>query len=887
MQMLRLILLSVVFSFLFAGAFNPDVKWYQYETKNFRLFFNDNSRYLADETYEIIEEIYDRISAELGYKVREKVDIIFNDSSDIVLDYANYFSNTIMLTTAKIHSSQIGPFSKGPLYNLLTHELTHIVHLQMSPVTDGIYTFVKRTTAKGMLYPYFMIEGAAIFNEKQIANGGRLYNTSYLEQFMAFAKEDDFPTLTQTYQRSMVRWPMGSAPYLFGARFVDYLVDTYGLGRLVESYRYFAGQVNESYEQAFLHIYGISLADEHAKFISTYKNLYLIKKNEDQKYKAILGGDVEVGCSLFTKDGYYAYLNDFKQSPRIIYVAGEETITIFESSLLLDTKIATSRGELYFTRALFPNIYESRFVLVRLDNNREVVIDDGVVDIAINDNRMLYIKSNLGKDSIVSLENNIKEVIYNEGSLEAIAVSVSGEKYAFIEKIKNQKTVVLSSDNSRKEIVSGDIKDVVFVGEDVWFVAGINGLGQLFRYDSKTGNIYQKTKVLTGVYNPQVVGDTIYFVTYTSRGMSLVSLKNSLDEPVNRKGLLVSFAPSVEYKWVSGDKKEEKPTTNINKAYSSSWMLEKNKEPIKSATDYSIWSLKMMYLYPYFYVDNYGSAVAVSTYLSDSLEFNVLALNFYGATYGKFFNIQYLNSSFYPNYTLQTVKDGINDYFMTGFVFPVRNDTLQQSLFLGLRDHYDNDVLTSNSYSLQYMAGNINMFPYSISYEKGFINQMNIDVSRTSSRVSVLDSLKLYLPGFDKNHVINLSLLGAYSKEFSYKISGIPGITYVRGLDLNDKICGGILGKVSCEYRLPIVVVDELSLFGLYHRHTGLILFSDIADAKDSNEQFMKNPFWSYGVSVEMLGEYSNFYPISVGLGIAKTSQKESVIFFSLGSLLN
>ncbi len=887
--MFRWLSIILVFSFLWSNEFRPDVKWSQYETKNFRLIFNENSRYLADQAYDIVEEIYEKISSELGYRTRDKVDILFNDTSDLILDYANYFANTIMINTAKVSSSQIGPFTKIYLNNLITHELTHIIHLQMSPINDGLYAFVKRTTAKGWMYPYFMIEGFAIYNEKQIAYGGRLYNTSFSEQFMAFAKEDKFPSLTQVYQRSMVRWPMGHGPYLFGAKFVDYLVDNYGLGKLVESYRYFSGQVDATYEQAFFSVYGLKLSDEYSKFINNYKNLYLIKNKEEQPVSFLFSGNQEVRGAVFVaKDVYYAYFNDFKGPARIMLISGNESKTLYENSLLDEGKLAIKNGDLYFIRISLPDIYKSKKVLVKFHNNQEEIIDDSIFDIAINDNSLLYIKSFLGRDTIISIINGNKVPLYSSESLEALAVSISGKRFAFIEKINNEKTLVVQQGDKRKEIVSGDIKDVLFVGEEIWFVAGKDGFSQLFRYDEKGNKLYQKTNVLTGVYEPNVISGDIYFSTYASEGMSFVLLQDSMDTLINRKDLYTVFSSAKDYKWVSTKNIQEAPTKDYySKAFSSAWIIEKNKEPIKTAADYNIWSLKMMYLYPYLYADNYGTVVAFNTYLSDSLEFNTLIMNFYGASYGKYFNIQYLNSSFYPNFVLESVKDGRNDHFQTGFQFPIRQDKLQQNLFLGIKDYYEKDVLIHNFYSLSYLLGTVEMYPYSISYEKGFINQLSVDFSRTNSRASLMDSLQLYLPGLETNHVTKLAFLGAYSRDFTYKILGIPGVSYVRGLDLNDSIEGGILGKVTCEYRLPISVVDNLSLFGLYHKHTGLIIFYDLADAKDSSTDFMKNPFWSYGASIEMLGEYSNFYPISLGLGIAKTSQKDVVLFFSFGSLLN
>jgi len=124
--------------------------------------------------------------------------------------------------------------------------------------------------------------------------------------------------------------------------------------------------------------------------------------------------------------------------------------------------------------------------------------------------------------------------------------------------------------------------------------------------------------------------------------------------------------------------------------------------------------------------------------------------------------------------------------------------------------------------------------------------------------------------------------LGGYSQQYRYVVRGIPGITYARGLDMNSTIKGRFLSKVSCEYRMPYEVVDDLSLFGFYHKQTAAIFFYDIADAVDVKEDILKNPYWSYGVAFEWTGDFNNFYPFSFGLGLGTASDKDAFMFFLL-----
>jgi hypothetical protein len=897
--MFRIIsLFLLLFSFLLSSEFFPNQKWYEYETKNFRLYFNDNTKYLADEAYDIVEKIYEDIASQMGYYSREKVYIVFNDKSDLIMAYADYFSNFIMINTAKIKSSEIGPFSKSQLHNLITHELTHIIHLQISTISDELFLLTKRTTAKGWLYPYFMVEGIAIYNEKYLSKGGRLYNNSFQEQIMSFVKEKNFPALSQMSQRSIIRWPMGHTPYLLGALFVDYLVHTYGMEDLISSFRYFGGKIDVDYQESFNHIYGITLQKAYEDFIDYYNNMYLKKKNhngyeENNSYRKFFDYDknIEVKSFFYNDDNsFYVMLNDFRSSPKIIFVTSQNSIEVYNDPLLYGKKIQVINNDIYFTKLNFPNIYENKILLVRLTKDKEQIIDEGIVDFSGNKESLVYIKKSLGIDHIVfqNNEKNQKEIIYSSKNIESISLANSSNKFAFIEAKNTNNVLVVYQNGNFTEIISGDIKDVFYHEEELYFTASYEGLSQLFRYDKNNNNIYLLTKVLTGVYNPQIVSDNLLFITYTSTGTSLVSQQIKEETIISKSKISIQFLEQNSFTWTSKDKtkKEEINPSEDNAINIMNYFdINKKREPIRTSKEYNVWSLKMLYLYPFVYFDNLGYELGISTFLKDPLSFNQFLINFYASNRGEFYNIQYFFAGFYPFFTINANKDGYNDFFLAGMEFPFRQNLIQQKFFVGLKDFYANNELIHNFYSFSYLISSLEKYPYSVSYENGYFSKVNIDFSRKYLRASYYIKNNLYLPGFYLNHVIKASLDAGYSRDMYYKLTGIPGSNYVRGLDITQKLQGSIMGKLTLEYRFPLKSEDKMNVFGFYHKHTAMSLFYDVADAVDSRNDFMKKPFWSSGASLEFSGEFSNFYPLSLGIGIAKTVNKEFLFFFSFGNL--
>ncbi len=136
--------------------------------------------------------------------------------------------------------SDIGFGARDDLYLLLLHELTHSVQLTYDdgPEDSGgglRLGLVGEGTAR--VPPSWFLEGIATWVESEYTEGGRNDDARTHGLLLRAAYDDTFPTLTEASLINYAPFPAGLTRYLFGAGFVDYLVDTYGFEMILKVLR--------------------------------------------------------------------------------------------------------------------------------------------------------------------------------------------------------------------------------------------------------------------------------------------------------------------------------------------------------------------------------------------------------------------------------------------------------------------------------------------------------------------------------------------------------------------------------------------------------------------------------------------------------------------------
>jgi len=211
------------------AANDPRLAWKTIETSHFRVNFYSTEELVAERVATLAESIYDRLTPAVGWIPEGKTELVLTDQTDSANGLASVLPyDTIRLNvTAPDDMSPLGDYDDWIL-ELLTHEYTHILHLDH---TQGIPALINRLLGKTMapndLQPHWLLEGLAVYEESARTSGGRLRSSMWNMFMRADVLENNVATL-DVFSHTPRRWPQGNIWYLYGSFFLRWIADTYG-----------------------------------------------------------------------------------------------------------------------------------------------------------------------------------------------------------------------------------------------------------------------------------------------------------------------------------------------------------------------------------------------------------------------------------------------------------------------------------------------------------------------------------------------------------------------------------------------------------------------------------------------------------------------------------
>lgn len=222
--------------------------WRTLHSTHFRVHFHDGGEALAQRTAATAERIHGKLSPVLDWQPTAPVDIILSDRLDISNGYASPFpaNRMVIYVTPPDEISNLEDHG-GWLETLLTHEYTHILHLDKA---TGFPAFVRKifgnhplvfplpSVFPNSVQPAWLIEGLATWHETDRARGIGRGQSSYFDMLMRLEVDNGLKPVYQINQ-DIATWPGGSAPYLYGVAFYDFIADRRGeerIKKLVDGY---------------------------------------------------------------------------------------------------------------------------------------------------------------------------------------------------------------------------------------------------------------------------------------------------------------------------------------------------------------------------------------------------------------------------------------------------------------------------------------------------------------------------------------------------------------------------------------------------------------------------------------------------------------------------
>ncbi|HEX3140044.1 MAG TPA: hypothetical protein VHQ87_08315, partial [Rhizobacter sp.] len=225
-----------------AQIIEPAKDWQSADSAHFRVNYRSAWRWQAERVAQAAERAYPKITQALAWEPRGRTEILLINQ----YDSPNGFSTPLPYNIIGVFLAQP---DEGELLDngewldmLLTHELTHTVHLdKMRGVPSVLQTIFGRVPffVPNIFAPPWTIEGLAVYNESEPAAGrGRLRGPAF-EAWLRAEGQTGFLSLREINADGRAL-PVNKA-YLYGAYFYEYLARQYGAGAIYKEIEHYSG----------------------------------------------------------------------------------------------------------------------------------------------------------------------------------------------------------------------------------------------------------------------------------------------------------------------------------------------------------------------------------------------------------------------------------------------------------------------------------------------------------------------------------------------------------------------------------------------------------------------------------------------------------------------
>ena len=225
-----LVLLALYFALPLSAQVAPDLHWSTLTTKHFHVNFAPGLEQTARRLAGSAERAYSSLALEL-HEPRGPIDITLGDNLDISNGNATVFpTNRITIWARPNVDATSLKFLDDWIDLVITHELTHIFHLDRSAGWWGVaqHIFGRNPFLFPNLYsPNWMSEGIAVYYESRLTGAGRIIGSEHAMVVRANALDGTTPALNAISGATPV-FPLGEMVYAYGSLLIDYIARTEG-----------------------------------------------------------------------------------------------------------------------------------------------------------------------------------------------------------------------------------------------------------------------------------------------------------------------------------------------------------------------------------------------------------------------------------------------------------------------------------------------------------------------------------------------------------------------------------------------------------------------------------------------------------------------------------
>lgn len=529
------------------------------------------------------EAINAKVGRSLGLSLRQRVAVVLADDDDA----ANGFANPLPYNA--IHLRVVTPDDMSPLADyddwfntLLTHEHTHIVHLEQS---GGIPRLIQQIF--GRIYtpqhklPGWLVEGLAVVEESEHTSGGRIRSSQFEMYLRLDALEQRLlPLDWVTFEGEP--WPHGNVRYVYGSAFMQFIAERYGtvaFGAFIREYG--RRLVPFGLNRALKRVTGTTFDALYPQFLDELKRRAEAKRAEVEQAGRIEGvrrtfhGE-QTRSPRFLDDDTLSYAVADARHPAALRLLSLATGNSERLTRVADTAqsapLRTSDDVLYSALAIHRGRY-AFYELYRIGRNAEhrQQLTEGArarePDVSPDGKRVVFVSHGAGTSHLEIADladiEGTRRIVVRSRTLEQVFTprfSPDGRRVAYgawtrggyrdiwVLDIASGERTRLTYDRAidRGPVFSPD-------GETLYFSSDRTGIANLYAYRFDTQHLTQITNVVGGAFQPDVSpsGKQLVYVGYTSKGFDLYTLDLSTVQertiaPSFERAAPIAFSPPSE-----------------------------------------------------------------------------------------------------------------------------------------------------------------------------------------------------------------------------------------------------------------------------------------------------------------------------------------------------
>ncbi|MFQ5835794.1 MAG: peptidase MA family metallohydrolase, partial [bacterium] len=894
---------------------HPELRWKVIETPHFLIHYHQEEETFAYASARIAEEIYPRITSDLGYQPSRKTPIIIENYNDTTGGYTSTLTGKIVIQAQSDPTQGSGDLSWAR--EVIAHEFTHAV--TFAAIQESVFPL--RRLMANLVLPMWFVEGLAQYEGEEEHSLKRMVVGDEARQRGIMSEAD----LAAFY--FFEGWGRTSGYYQSDS-FVRYIFQTYGKDKIAGILTHFRsqpiyqllGQISLttgevalyplpqflSFDEALKSVVGKDSSTLYAEWRNWIMGKYSKEKeptpdpfltpeslltSQGRKNMHPVFSPSEDKIAFTSDRGYdYAifdlYLMDLKTNTvkRL-----DKKVNPYISFSPDGSKIVYSKTQFFAPeRAFLSDLY-----LINIKTQRKRRLTYGLrarqPGFSPSGDQIVFVRQEGGNSNLYLLEIKTGKVFsltnHHDGLTQNFSPSFSpdGEKIVFASFRRGKRDIYLLDLKERISspltLDNADDRCPVFSpdGSKVYFISNRkDGVFNLYSVDLVTKRFKQYTRVRGGVFEPAISsdGERVVLSAYEAQRFSLYLLPL---KPLSEEEL-TPFEPKRSPKIIA-----EYPRDKENRAVD----LSLSSNPYRPR-------LRLHYLLPWVSVSPDGYYISLDAYASDTLEKH----NVYFSTLlteGFQYDLAYVNREFGPTLWGEVYKLRRSSGALAGLSYSL---TDKQTLGLFFHTESGESGLFLSPESWRGRMNRIkgiwqfaNLTPTSDPGLERSGRSLYLGAEYSGKDIGSELNYTAYEAGgieykrFKNNRSLALRLLGRKIKNREEKVKvlvSLGGVNSLRGYP-RDYLEGENLLLSSLEYRFLWVKRIGGSP-NLYLDRLGAALFYDAGDAW--NKKFKLKRSWGAEFRLRILpfGKYS----LILRLGIAwplDWEKEEARVFLAVGGV--